>query len=74
MSISFPVYGATYNCWRGDVDAGNGSRADVIDQMAEDDAVHERGAQVFVQAHLQSHLDALLGKSEGSQSLSGSGG
>ena len=41
------------------MDAGNGSRADMIDQVAEDDAVQERGPQVLVQADLESHLDAL---------------
>ena len=41
------------------MDACDGSRADVVDQMAEDNAIHEGGPQVFVQADLESHLDAL---------------
>ena len=41
------------------MDACDGSRADVVDQMAEDDAIHEGSPQVFVQADLESHLDAL---------------
>lgn len=41
------------------MDACDRSRADVIDQVAEDHAVHECGPQVFVQADLESHLDAL---------------
>lgn len=56
------------------MDACNGSWADVIDQVAEDHAVHECRPQVFVQADLESHLDALREESEGSQVSSGNGG
>lgn len=41
------------------MDACNGSWADVVDQMAEDDPIHEGSPQVFMQADLESHLDAL---------------
>lgn len=44
------------------MDACDGPRADVIDQVAEHDAVHECGPQVFMQADLESHLDALRGQ------------
>ena len=71
MKVRFPLSGVTYDCWGGDVDACDGSRADVIDQVAEDHAIHEGGPQVFVQADLESHLDALREESEGSQSFSG---
>lgn len=59
VKVSFPLCGVTYNCWWGDVDACDGSWADVIDQVAEDHAIHECSPQVFVQADLESHLNAL---------------
>ena len=43
------------------MDACDGARADVIDQVTEDHAIHECGPQVFMQADLESHLDALWG-------------
>lgn len=46
------------------MDACNRSRADVIDQVAEDNTIHERSPQVFVQADLESHLNALWGNQD----------
>lgn len=40
------------------------ARPDVIDQMAEDDTIHECSPQVLVQADLESHLDALWGNQD----------
>lgn len=41
------------------MDACDRPRADVIDQMAEDNPIHERSPQVLMQADLEPHLDAL---------------
>ena len=41
------------------MDAWNGAWADMVEQMAEDDPIHEGSPQVFMQADLESHLDAL---------------
>lgn len=41
------------------MDARDRSRADVIDQMAEDNPIHERSPQVLMQVDLEPHLDAL---------------
>lgn len=74
VDVSFPLSGVTYNCWWGDVDACNWTRADVIDQVAENHTVHECGPQVFMQADLESHLDALGEESEGIQLSTGNRG
>lgn len=49
----------TYHCRWGDVDAGDRAWANVIGQMAEHDAVHQRRTKVFRKDDLQSALDAL---------------
>lgn len=46
------------------MDAGNRPRADVIDQVAEHNAIHERRPQVFVKSDFQSHFNALWGEQE----------
>lgn len=43
------------------MDAGDGPRADVVGQVAEYDAIHERGPEVFMEGHFQPHFDALGG-------------
>lgn len=49
------------------MDARDGSWADVVDQMAEHNTIDECSPQVFMQTDLQSHFNALVGRSEGSQ-------
>lgn len=48
-----------YHSRRRNVDAGDGARANVIGQVTQHDAVHERGAEVFGKHDLQPALDAL---------------
>lgn len=43
------------------MDAGDGPWADVVGQVAEYDAIHECGPEVFMEGHFQPHLDALGG-------------
>lgn len=47
------------HCRRGDVDAADRARANVIGQMAEHDTVHQRRSKVFRKDDFQSALDAV---------------
>lgn len=48
-----------YHSGRRHVDAGDGARANVIGQVTQDDAVHQRRAEVLGEHHLQPALDDL---------------